>query len=52
MDITGMTTEASASVQTSARFNYLWTTGDDPAISHLHKIDAGTYGEVHKVLSI
>jgi serine/threonine protein kinase len=47
-----MTTEASASVQTSARFNYLWTTGDDPAISHVHKIDEGTYGEVHKVFSL
>ena len=30
--------------------DYIWTRGENSAISHLRKIDAGAYGEVHEVL--
>ena len=45
-----MTTETSTSGRTSVQVDYLWTSGDDSALSHLRKIDAGAYGEVHEVL--
>jgi hypothetical protein len=43
-----MTTEGSASRQASPS-DFAWTTGDDATISHVRKIAAGAYGEVHEV---
>jgi hypothetical protein len=44
-----MTTETWTTGEASA-IDYIWTRGDNSAISHLRKIDAGAYGEVHEVL--
>jgi hypothetical protein len=44
-----MTTQESAGQQASI-MDFAWTTGHDTAISHLRKIAAGAYGEVHEVL--
>lgn len=32
--------------------DFAWITGDDPELSHLEKIAAGSFGEVHMVAHI
>jgi hypothetical protein len=36
-------------IEGNDEWDYAWTTGNDPAVSHQRLIDSGAFGDVHEV---